>query len=278
MKNKILEEIKQEVSKVIDSGKFILGEQVSLFEREVCEYLKVKHAIGVNSGTDALSLSLMALDIKSGDEVITTPFTFVATAEVIARLGAKPVFVDVDDNKLIDIDKIEQVITPKTKAILPVNLFGKIVDSRIRNFGIPIIEDSAQAFGVKKYLIKELECFSFYPTKVLAGIGDGGMVITNSDELDLKLRMLRNHGSDLNEKYNHVLLGMNSRLDEIQAAALRVKLKYFDEYKSEFKIQEGRFYPRPLHLQPCMEYLGYKKGSFPRAEKFADEISHYNKS
>lgn len=273
----MINEIKQEVNKVIDSGKFILGEQGRLFEEEVCKFLKCRYAIGVNSGTDALVLALTALGIGRGDEVITSPFTFVATAEAIVRVGATPVFVDVNEDKLIDWNKIGNAITPKTKAILPVNLFGKIVDLAMREFGLPVIEDSAQAFGVKTFRLGEMECFSFHPSKILGGLGDGGMIITDNFELATKLRMLRNHGSSLTEKYNNVLIGFNSRLDEIQAAALRVKLRYFREIESKFKMLEGRYYPRPLHLQPCFEYLGYKDGDFPMAEKFALEIKNYGK-
>lgn len=226
MKQKNLREIKSSINRVLKSGQFIGGEEVEKFEKEVTNYCKVKYAVGVNSGTDALYLSLKALGIGQGDEVITTPFTFIATAEVIARCGAKPVFVDIGDDLNIDASLIQKAITKRTKAILPVHLFGKQADMKMimkiaKKYKLKVIEDSAQAFGVP--LSGDIACLSFYPTKILGACGDGGMVITNNKKLADKVRILRNHGSSPKEKYLNVVLGVNSRLDAIQAAILRVK-------------------------------------------------------
>lgn len=267
-------EIYRAVKRVLDSGKFILNKEVGALEEEVARFCGVKYAIGVNSGTDALLLSLKALGIKQG-EVITTPFTFIATAEVIANVGAKPVFADIGEDLNINPDLIEEKITPRTKAILPVHLFGKLADMKkikrlARKYKLKILEDAAQAFGTEGVGQGDIACFSFYPTKILGGCGDGGMIITNSKKLADKVRMLRNHGSSPKEKYLNLTLGTNSRLDEIQAAILRVKLKHFNP--KGFSFPSGVYYPRPLHLQPCFKYLGYKKGDFPIAEREANKI------
>lgn len=267
-------DITESILRVIKSGKFILNKEVEGFENDVCQYLKVKHAIGVNSGTDALYLALKALGICEGDEVITTPFTFIATSEVIARCGAKPVFVDIGEDLNIDASLIENAITVKTKAIFPVHLFGKQADMETiiglaKKYNLKVVEDSAQAFGVS--LTGDIAGISFYPTKILGACGDAGMVITNSKELADKVRLLRNHGSSPNEKYLHLELGCNSRMDEIQAAILREKLKYFKP--EEFSYDQTKYYPRPLHLQPCFKYLQYRKGDFPNAELAAEKVS-----
>ncbi len=240
--------------KVLESGQFILGPELEKFEQNASEYLKVKYAIGVGNGTDALTLALKALDIKEGDEVITTPFTFFATAETIAMLGAVPVFVDVDDSTLnIDANKIEEKITPKTKAILPVHIFGqgarmeKILEIA-KKYNLKVIEDTAQGFGATrngKYLgtIGDIGTFSFFPTKNLSCLGDGGLITTNDDSLAKKVKMLRVHGSP--KKYYHEFLGYNSRLDSIQAAFLNVKLKYIDAWNAR-RREIAEIYNREL--------------------------------
>jgi len=253
----IKKEIDEAIKKVLESGQFIGGKEVENFEKEIAKFCGVKYAISVNSGTDALFLSLKALGIGPGDEVITTPFTFIATAEVIANLGAKPVFVDIDP-KIFNIDpsKIEKAVTKKTRALIPVHLFGQMADMgeimRIaRKYKLFVVEDAAQAIGaeiklktqisklktatkkskvLKAGAIGDLGCFSFFPSKNLGAYGDGGMVVTNNKKLAEKIRFLRNHGSLPKNKYLNLILGTNSRLDAIQAAILRVKLKYLKKW------------------------------------------------
>ncbi len=236
------DEIDSAIQKVLNKGNFILGDEVKEFESKVAEYLGVKYAIGVASGTDALQIALMAIDLKPGDEVITTPFTFVATAETIALLGGKPVYVDIDDRTYnINPDLIEEKITEKTKAIIPVHLYGqpaemdKIMDIA-RRYNLYVIEDSAQALGSeyknrKVCTFGDIACISFFPTKNLGAFGDAGMVVTNNDELAEKIRMIRVHGSKI--RYHHEILGVNSRLDTLQASVLLVKLKYLDGWNDK---------------------------------------------
>jgi dTDP-4-amino-4,6-dideoxygalactose transaminase len=223
---------------VLRSGTFILGPNVEAFEGAIAEYLGVKHAIGVNSGTDALVISLRALGIEPGDEVITTPFTFFATAESIWNVGATPVFVDIDPATFcIDPDLIEPAITERTKAILPVHLFGHPVDmGRItaiaRSHGLDVIEDCAQALGARYQGRKvgsfgQANAFSFFPSKNLGAFGDAGLVASDDDGLADQARMLRAHGAK--RKYEHEMLGFNSRLDELQAAILGVRLARLDD-------------------------------------------------
>lgn len=233
----IKKEINQAIQRVLNSGSFILGKEVEDFERELANYCGVKYAIGVNSGTDALLLSLMALEIGPGDEVITTPFTFIATAEVIALRGAKPIFVDINPKTFnIDENKIESVITSRTKAIIPVHLFGQPLEMDkimkiAKKYNLYVIEDCAQAIGAQ-YQGKmvgnfgDFGCLSFFPSKNLGAYGDGGAVLTNNKRLAEKIKMLRVHGSK--KKYYHDLIGINSRLDALQAAILKVKLKYLN--------------------------------------------------
>jgi dTDP-4-amino-4,6-dideoxygalactose transaminase len=232
-------EVDAALSDVLESTQFILGKNVSKLEEEISAYHGLAHAIGVANGTDALLLALRALEIKAGDEVITTPFTFIATAEVIALLNAVPVFVDIcPDTFNLDCSQIEKKITSKTKAIIPVHLFGHpaemdLVMEIARKYNLKIVEDCAQAFGAKYRgqkvgTIGDAGCFSFFPSKNLGGYGDGGMVITKHKDIAEKIRILRNHGSST--RYHHLLVGYNSRLDEIQAAVLCVKLKRIDEY------------------------------------------------
>ncbi len=240
---KQFQEIKDEVfhvlTAILESSHYILGTKVSEFEKKVADYHSVREAIGVASGTDALHLSIDALDIGEGDEIITTPFTFFATVEAILYTGATPVFVDIEPDTLnIDVTRIEANITKKTKAILPVHLFGHPADmEKIFNIAkkhrLKVIEDCAQSFGAnvngkKVGRIGDAGCFSFYPSKNLGGYGDGGMIILNSSRVADKIRELRNHGS--RGSYRHKRVGFNSRLDEIQAGILLVKLIHVDEY------------------------------------------------
>ena len=268
-------EIYKAVKRVLDSGKYILGEEGEKLEKEVAQFLGVKYAVGVSSGTSALVLALRALGVGKGDSVITTPFTFIATAGAIVEVGATPVFVDIGEDKNINADFIETVIWKNTKAILPVHLFGKSCDmgeiTKIaRKHKLFVVEDMAQAFGLP--LRGDIDCLSFYPAKILGACGDAGMVITNRKWIADKVRLLRNHGMSEKKKYWHTILGTNARLDEIQAAILRVRLKHFAELKKGFKYDEGKYYPYPLHLQPCFAYLGYKKGDFPNAEREAEKV------
>jgi dTDP-4-amino-4,6-dideoxygalactose transaminase len=272
----IKEEIDTAIQEVINESGFILGKQVNLLEEEIAGYIGVKHAIGVASGTDALVLSLAALDIKNGDEVITTPFTFIATAEAISRVGAKPVFCDIDyDTFNIDPDKIEAKINPKTKAIITVHLYGmpcemdKIMAiAKKRN--LKVIEDCAQSFG-SEYKDKKVgsigDCgaLSFFPAKTLGCYGDGGMVVTNDEAIASRIKMLRNHGSAA--KYHYSAHGFNSRLDTLQAAILRVKLKYIDSWIDK-RIENARYYNellQGLFLQkaghPPIQYGGVPNSS-----------------
>jgi len=240
----IEKEINEAIKSVLESSVYIGGKEVESFEKEIADFCDVKFAMGLNSGTDALYLALKALDLKEGDEVITPPFTFIATAEVISSCGAKPVFVDIDPKTFnIDIAKIEKKITKKTKAIIPVHIFGQMTDMDeimkvAKKHRLYVIEDAAQAIGAeykekKAGSIGDFGCFSFFPSKNLGAYGDGGMIISNSEELANKIKLLRNHGSSPNEKYLNLVLGTNSRLDAIQAAILRVKLKYLCEWSKK---------------------------------------------
>ncbi|MBI5183242.1 MAG: DegT/DnrJ/EryC1/StrS family aminotransferase [Nitrospinae bacterium] len=246
----IEKEIDSAIKRVIEKGHFILGPEVSILEEEVASYIGIDFGVGVANGTDALHLALLACNIGAGDEVITTPFTFIATCEAISYCGARPVFVDIDPRTYtIDVDRIEEKVTGDTKAIIPVHLYGqsaemdKIMDIA-RRYGLKVIEDSAQAFGADykgKRLggIGDVGCLSFFPTKNLGAYGDGGMVLTRDKEIAEKVRMLRVHGSS--KKYIHSFLGFNSRLDELQAAILRVKLRYIDRW-NEMRRENAAFY------------------------------------
>ncbi len=232
-------EIQAALAETFDNSHFILGPNVQAFEKEAADYLGVKHAVSCASGTDALHLALLAADIGKGDEVITTAFTFIATAEAIDYVGATPVFVDIQaDTFNIDPSKIEAAITDKTRAILPVHLFGQPADmdaimALAEKYGLKVIEDCAQSFGAgingrMTGGIGLAGCHSFFPSKNLGCYGDGGMVTTNDAEVAAQLKMLRNHGSS--ERYHHDIIGYNSRLDEIQAVILRIKLKRMKNY------------------------------------------------
>ncbi len=324
----IKDEITEAVSELMDSQQFILGEVVERFEQDFARECTTKYAIGVASCSDALVLALRALNIHEGDEVITTPFTFIATAEAIVRVGAKPVFVDIEpDTYNLDPNRIAAAITYQTRAVFPVYLYGQCADmQRIKQIvgEIPIIEDAAQAFGATHNNLPAgsmgiIGCHSFFPTKNLGGFGDGGMVTTNDASLDAAIRALRAHGAS--RRYCHDRLGMNSRLDAIQACVLGVKMKRvfvwirqrilnamcynhlladlpvitpFADAKNQhtynqytirvtdrpalikaFKQREighAIYYQQPLHLQPCFDYLGYKKGDFPIAETASEQV------
>lgn len=240
---KIKPQVDQAINDVLSSTQFINGEHVKSFQNELAAYLDVKHVITCANGTDALQISMMALGLKPGDEIITPSFTYIATTEVIGLLGLKPVFVDCDpENFNISVDEVEKAITKKTKAIVPVHLFGQSSDmksimSLAKKYNLFVIEDNAQAIGSdylgfnqpqKTGTIGNIGCTSFFPSKNLGCFGDGGAMVTNDDELAKKLRMIANHGQS--KRYYHDIVGCNSRLDNIQAAVLRIKLKELDQY------------------------------------------------
>jgi dTDP-4-amino-4,6-dideoxygalactose transaminase len=236
------EEIDAAVAQVLGDARFILGPNVSAFEKEVADYLGVAHAVSCASGTDALHLALRAAGIGPGDEVITTPFTFIATAEAICYVGATPVFIDIDPHTFnIDVTRVEAALSERTVAVLPVHLFGQPADMKALRalcdaHRLWLIEDCAQSFGASAEggsftgSIGEFGCFSFFPSKNLGCYGDGGLVTTNSAARAECLRKLRNHGSS--EQYVHDIVGYNSRLDELQAAVLRVKLRHIDRFNA----------------------------------------------
>ncbi|HYW21084.1 MAG TPA: DegT/DnrJ/EryC1/StrS family aminotransferase [Nodularia sp. (in: cyanobacteria)] len=235
-------EVSAAVLEVLASGRYIGGPLVESFEQQFAAYHHVSNCIACNSGTDALYLALRALEIGTGDEVITTPFTFVATAEVISAVGAKPIFVDIDtDTFNIDLQQVAAAITPKTKAIIPVHLFGQPVDMTAlmaiaQSHNLAVIEDCAQSTGAtwnhqKVGSIGHIGCFSFYPTKNLGGCGDGGAITTNDPELAAKLRVLKEHGQK--NRYYYEEIGVNSRLDSLQAAILQIKLRYLDIWNNQ---------------------------------------------
>ena len=243
-------EIEAALGRVLDTNAFILGGEVKELENELAEYCSTKHAIGCASGSDALLLALMAVGVGPEDEVITTPYSFFATVSSITRLGAKPVFVDIEpDTYNLDISQVEAAITDRTKAIEPVHLYGQCADMKALNEvakerGVPVIEDAAQAIGAEEDGIRagamsDIGCFSFYPSKNLGGMGDGGFMTTDDDELAQKLLALRVHGSE--ERYYHKWVGLNSRLDGFQGAVLRVKLPHLDAWSDQRKTNADRY-------------------------------------
>ena len=236
------DEVRFAVERVLDSQRFVLGDEVRKLESSIASYTHSKHAIGCASGSDAVLLALMALDIGAGDEVITTPFTFFATGAAITRLGARPVFVDIDPSSYnLDTSQVADAITDRTKALLPVHLYGQCTEMDFllelsKHHGIPIVEDAAQAIGAtdrgdQAGSMGAIGCFSFYPSKNLGGAGDGGILTTNDDDLAARLRRLRTHGGVT--EYEHSEVGINSRLDELQAAVLNVKLPHLDNWSNE---------------------------------------------
>lgn len=237
-------EIDEAVQKVLDKSNYIMGEEVGQLEKSLQKFTGAKHAITCSSGTDALLLAMMVLDIKPGDEIITTPFTFIATAETIAFLGAIPVFVDIDEKTYnIDSSKIEAAITDKTKAIIPVSLYGQPADmERIQRIAkknnLKVIVDGAQSFGATHNgktdsNLGDISCTSFFPAKPLGCFGDGGAVFTNNEDLAVKMKSLRVHGQS--RRYHHKYVGMGGRLDTVQSAVLNVKLKY---YSKDLKLRQ----------------------------------------
>lgn len=246
----IWDELNAAIQDVLRNGQFIMGPNVKKFEEEAAAYFGVKHALGLNSGTDALVLGVRAMGIGAGDEVITTPFTFFATGECISHVGAIPVFVDIDPKTFnMDVSQIEAKITPKTKAIIPVHLYGHAVDMDpileiAKKHNLKVLEDVAQAFGSeykgkKVGAIGDAGAFSFFPSKNLGACGDGGLFITNDDELADTVRMLRVHGAK--KKYFNEVVGVNSRLDEMQAAILRVKLPNIDVWNAGRREAAARY-------------------------------------
>lgn len=259
----IQEDINAKIQTVLNHGQFILGPEVSEFEKKLANYVGVKHCISVGNGTDALLIAMMALGIKSGDEVITTPFSFFATAETIVLLGAKPVFVDIDPQTYnLDPAKIEAAITPKTKLIIPVSLYGQCADFDTINaiaakHNIPVIEDSAQSLGATykgKYSgnLSTISCTSFFPSKPLGCYGDGGACFTNDDALAKSMQEIRVHGQD--RRYHHIAIGINGRMDTLQAAVLLAKLAIFE---NEIKKREqiGAHYTNLLKDKVITPYI-----------------------
>ena len=253
-------EVDAVIKKVVDAQDFILGEEVKGLESEVARYCETKYGVGVASGTDALILALKALDVGPGDEVITTPFTFFATAESISIVGAIPVFVDIEPKTYnIDPQLIEKKITKRTKAIMHVNLYGQCVDmdpiiAIAKKRGLKIIEDNAQAIGAtykgrKSGSMGDIGALSFFPSKNLGAFGDAGMVVTNNEKLAERIRSLRVHGGAV--RYIHSEIGMNSRLDNLQAAALRIKLKYLDRWLGA-RRETAEFYKEKLKNVPVV--------------------------
>ncbi|BAW96929.1 putative pleiotropic regulatory protein [[Synechococcus] sp. NIES-970] len=321
------------VLEVLSSGRYIGGSSVTEFENHFAQYHQVEYSAGCNSGTDALYLALKALGVTAGDEVITSTFTFIATAEAICMCGATPVFVDITTETFnLDLDQVEAAITPRTKAVIPVHLFGQPVDmTRLgaiaQKHGLYIVEDCAQATGAKwgdrlVGSLGDIGCFSFFPTKNLGGCGDGGAITTHRRDLYEAIKMLREHGSKI--RYQHEVMGVNSRLDALQAVILDIKLRHLDQWNQQrqaiaknydfllsdvpgiqrpqaipggthvwnqytllLKAKERDtlrqellaqdiitmvYYPKPLHLQPVFEDLGYQSGQFPLAEQCSHQV------
>ena len=324
-------EIDARINKVLSNGAFIMGPEISELEEKLSEYVGVKHCIAVASGTDSLEIALRALNIGPNDEVITVPFSWISTIEVIVAVGATPVLVDIQAESFnINVDLIEAAITKRTKAIIPVSLFGQVAElERINDlaekYGIAVIEDGAQSFGATRSGYRScgnstIASTSFFPTKPLGCYGDGGALFTNDDDLANAIRAIRSHGAT--ERHNHLYVGINGRLDTIQGAVLLAKWPYFeDEIRARIKIGEryttilggqvltpvvlpsnshvfaqytvrvpkeirefilkglkdfgipaGIYYPYCFHEQPAYDFLGYKYGSFPEAEKASREV------
>ena len=323
------ERIDSNIQAVLDKSNYILGEEVQILEQELQKFTGAKHAITCSSGTDALLLALMAIGIQPGDEVITTPFTWISTGEMIALLKAKPVFVDIEsDTYNIDANLIEKAITKKTKAIMPVSLYGQPADMDViqaiaKKHNLKVIIDGAQSFGSTyngktDSNLEDISTTSFFPSKPLGCYGDGGAVFTNNEEYANKIKLLRVHGQ--NKRYHHQYIGIGGRLDTIQAAILLAKLPNFkEELKNRQKVADqytkklskilptpvikpnktsawaqytlrakhrddlqlnlkengiptSVFYPIPLHLQKCFQYLNYQQNSFLISEKASNEV------
>lgn len=257
----IRDEVRKAVDEVMDSQLFILGPKVDELEKKVAEYSTTPYAVGVSSGTDALLIALMAIDLRPGDEVITTPFTFFSTAGAVARLGGVPIFVDIDPKTYnLDVAKIEKAVTRKTRAIIPVHLFGQCADmdpimAAAKKHNLAVIEDAAQSIGADYHgrragSIGTMGIFSFFPSKNLGGFGDGGMVVTQDKALYDKLKILRVHGSQ--PKYYHKIVGGNFRLDAIQAAVLLVKLTRLDDWSLQ-RRRNAEFYNQKFRMTGLVE-------------------------
>jgi len=327
--NSIKNDVRKAIDEVLESSIYVLGQQLSNFENEFAKFCNAKHCIGLNTGTSALHLALLAKGIGKGDEVITAPNTFFATCEAISYTGAIPKFVDIDEDTYnIDAEKLKKAITPRTKAIIPVDIYGQPADMNeileiAKKHNLIIIEDACQAHGAehhnRKVPIAGIGCFSFYPAKNLGAYGEGGAIVTNDKEADELIRAYRDHGQT--KRHVHKYIGYNYRFDEIQAAILRAKLKHLDKWiemrrknaklynellqdcdvvepiekaynkhvyhlyvirvnqrqklierLNSKEIQTAIHYPTPIHLQEAYSHLGYKKGSFPIAEKCVNEI------
>ncbi len=263
----IEQELATAVLAVLKSGRYIGGTAVTDFEQQFANYIGVSECVGCNSGTDALYLALRALNIGQGDEVITTSFTFIATAEVITRVGAKPVFIDIDhDTFNLDLNLIEAAITERTKAIIPVHLFGQPIDmTRLmaiaNQYNLYVIEDCAQAIGAEWHnqkvgSIGHIGCFSFFPTKNLGACGDAGALTTNDQDLAAQVKLLREHGlerkCDQKISYRHLVTGLNSRLDALQATILQIKLRYLEEWNQQ-RIEAAQYYQQILQPLPALK-------------------------
>ncbi|HEX5833556.1 MAG TPA: DegT/DnrJ/EryC1/StrS family aminotransferase [Pyrinomonadaceae bacterium] len=248
------DDLRPAIERVLESQRFVLGDEVRRLESSVAEYCQARYAVGCASGSDSLLLALMALDVGSGDEIVTTPFSFFATGSCIARLGARPVFVDIDPATYnLDVSQVADVITPRTKAIIPVHIYGQCAEmdpllALGERHGIPVVEDAAQAIGATDHgrlagSMGAIGCFSFYPTKNLGGAGDGGIITTNDEQLEQRLKRLRTHGGIT--EYMHNEVGINSRLDELQAAVLNVKLPHLDTWSNQ-RAQRAAVYTELL--------------------------------
>lgn len=251
---KLKPEIDAAIQSVCENAHYILGPRVREFEQQVAETVRTRHAVGLNSGTDALQLALRGLEIGPGDEVITTPFSFIATSEAIEMVGARPVFADIKPGTMnLDPEKVREVITPRTKAILPVHLFGQPCEMQAlleiaEEHNLYVVEDCAQAMGATYKgmpigTIGDAGCYSFFPSKNLGCFGDGGMLVTNDDKVGERVEMLRRHGGRI--KYHHSELGLNSRLDELQAAILQIKLPHLNQW-NESRRERAAYYKRQL--------------------------------
>ena len=301
-------EIDTRMRRVLDHGQFIMGPEIAELEEALASYVGAKHAITVASGTDSLEIALRALDVGAGDEVITVPFTWISSAEVVGLVGATPVFVDINRGDFnLNVDLIEAAITPRTKVIMPVSLFGQMPDySRINaiafKHGLTVIEEGAQSFGAtqggqKSCAVTKISSTSFFPAEPLGCYGDGGALFTNDDALNEKMRAIRTHGGL--KRHHHPYLGMNGRLDTLQAAVLLAKLPHFpgevserqrigaryaqytirthhrDQLSDKLKAQDiptAVYYPKCLHEQPVFAPLGYAWGTFPESEKASREV------
>lgn len=256
-------EIDEEILDVLESQQFVLGKKVEQLEKRVADYCGCKYAIGVSSGSDALLISLLSLNLKKGDEVITTPFTFISTASAIIHAGLKPVFVDIDESYNIDVEKIEDAISKKTRVIIPVHLFGQCAKMKEilqlkEKYNLKIIEDSAQAIGAEYPLngkikktcsMGDMGCLSFYPTKNLGGFGDGGMIISNNAETYKEIKMLRTHGYD---GKHYRILGWNFRLNTLQAAVLLAKMNFLDKW-NKMRQENARYYENLFYESGLLE-------------------------